>query len=155
MEKNVQGKATVGNLNYNDVVSTLREAARDELRLVKTNSVRAQLFSLNSDMNKLNEVKKELEKDLTCNKYDLSKVDAADPRAEDYKTGLAEDLKVINAEMENLNKEITAVEEAIKDRTAKLADVQSGAWKVSIESLDLIVNRMIVDRSKAVVAKLD
>lgn len=149
-KKVVTGEA--GKFDYNDVVSTLREAARDELRLLKTNSVRAKIFSLTAELNEFLLAKKDLEKDLACANFDLSKIDPADPRAADFKEALDLDIKETNDEIKGVDAAITEMNGLLKEANDKLIDVQDGVWKVSIEALDMIVNRMIIDRSKAVVA---
>jgi len=150
--KTVAGEA--GLVNYNEVVSKLRVLARDEMRLDKTNRVRAEIFILESQLKDLNDTKTNYTKRLACVNYDLSKVDSLDPRAEDLKEGFNNNIKSINEMLLEIDKEIVDLNKVLTDRNAKILDVQNGVWKASIDAINDKVATMISTYTKTAVSKL-
>jgi chromosome segregation ATPase len=144
----------VNGIDYNKILSSLREAARDELRLVRFSSLRSNLYSLTSELNSANDHKAKIAKKIACIDYDLGKIDPADPRATDLTDNLNESLKLSNDRSADLDRDIKILTNEIAEVNANIAKVTTGEFKVSCDAMNIIVERMIVDHSKCVVAKL-
>lgn len=130
-------------MTLNQTVSLVREVARENLRLHKVNGIRAELLESN---NMLEQAKKSaeaamasLEESLAVAKFDLSKVDPADPRAarrtESLQKRITEIEEAIVETKELDAKAIARLEKETADVIAKITAVEDGTTKMCRQSL--------------------
>ena len=128
---------------YNEIISNLREIARDGLRLKMTSAVRTEINSL--DNSKLN-VAKEIEHAKLCIAvcdFEASEIKDNDPRKEDKLKNIVQNKEYAVKRLEDLEKELKRYDDAITEEMAQVAKIQAGEIKVSKESLEDETNRLI------------
>jgi len=138
-------------MNYNEIVSALRVAARDVLRMQKVNSLRDQMLEV---QNRLDSISKSFEgfsantaERLAVVAYDMSRLEDANPRKaklqEQYE-GLTKDLTAdLEMSRQAYEKEAEGLKKALAEVQERIDKVQSGESKVSAECLSAQVSRMI------------
>ena len=150
-------------MNYDAIVQSLRDSARDQLRLKLVNNRRANILVLQNGLNSATKWAEDriesLKKLIAISEYKLSKLDKADPeyaeKQEEY-TKKVEDSKQIIAEVsEGLNKTTKEYSELIKEQQDGIAKIQSGETKVNKEEMTAITNNLIEELGdEAVKSKL-
>lgn len=123
-------------MNYNETVSTVREIARDGLRLQAVNRFRADLLEVEISKGMVADSRKEIEKDTARAEYNLSKVDSANPDFENITKSLQEDLKYLNEQLESNGKTSENLDKKAEEINKKIDAVQSGETKISKDSLN-------------------
>jgi hypothetical protein len=150
-------------MNYNTIVSSLRTAARDMLRLQKTNTLRDRLLTLNTE---LNQAKKHYETTVaTLSKqnaiadYKLGLVEDSDPEATEKRESLAKAKEGYAKQTEGMEKAMVEtqkeMDEAISKVNEAIAKVQSGETLVDMTALTETTQGFIVEiAEEAVRSKL-
>lgn len=123
-------------MEYNKIVSEVREIARDGLRLQAVARFRSTLHDLTLEKERLAENRKHVEKNIARSNYQLSKIDPANPDAEQETKSLNSNLEYDNKSLESNTKQVEAVDKQIVEVTKKIEDIQSGVTKISRENLD-------------------
>ena len=123
-------------MEYNKIVSEVREIARDGLRLQTVARFRSTLHDLTLEKERLAENRKHVEKNIARSNYQLSKIDPANPDAEQETKSLNSNLEYDNKSLESNTKQVEAVDKQIVEVTKKIEDIQSGVTKISRENLD-------------------
>lgn len=149
-------------MNYNDVVSSLREIARDGLRLKKVNSLRADRLVLSTD---LSSTQRNLEdftlanaKTVAILNFKLAQLVDADPEKEDktkrYNNDLEFQAKHLTEVTEGGAERVEELNKAISELDERIAKVQSGEWKVDMDALNAAAECLIKEVTHAVASKI-
>lgn len=148
-------------MNYNDLVSIARESARDNVRLHLTNGVRGQILNNEIAISQTETELKNINKNIARATYALSKVDAADPDAEENTKDLNAKIKQMNEVVVNVTKELETYKAAIVKLNTDIVDIANGSKKVSTETLqtlsckylDTLNRELMLETVKAAVSK--
>lgn len=150
-------------MNYNSIVSSLRAAARDMLRLQKTNALRDRLWELTKQ---LNEAKKSHDAEMAAltkanaiADYKLGLVEDMDPEAAEKRESLAKTKEYNAMRAEGYEKAMVekqkAMDEAIKAVNEAISKVQSGETPVDATELSQTTQGFIAEvAEEAVRSKL-
>ena len=138
-------------MNYNEVVSSLRSLAREELRLKMVNAVRQDLMELEnrskSNTKAHEENQQRLAKKAAVLNFKLSQLAENDPEREEKLTASQETLKAIAAEQASDNEDFAKLSEAFTKQIAEVSKeiekIQAGEVKVNKDELEAITNRLI------------
>lgn len=138
-------------MNYNEVVSSLRSLAREELRLKAVNAVRQNLMEVQSRADAVakagEEFSQSVAKKLAILNFKLAKLDDNDPEKADKEAALNEDIKSLTEFAERKTKETAEVSETLAKELAevngKITEIQDGKVKVCKEELEAVANRLI------------
>ncbi len=138
-------------MDYNSIISSLRELARDTLRLLKVNEIRADRLSVASRLEKGTKDHETLLADLAHRtavaNFRIAKVDDADPDKDTKLKQWSEDIALYNenstTEVEEFAKFSENLTKELSDLDAKIAKVQSGEYKVCAEALSAETERLI------------
>jgi len=130
-------------LNYNEVVSKLREIARDSIRLIMVARRRSNLYEANQTLDSINEEIIYTNKKFAIEDYKISKIDDNDPEKEDKLKLNAEVKKSLENTIERCNKEIETQNKIIADITTSIEDVQDGKVKINTEELNAVTKDLI------------
>lgn len=150
-------------MNYNTIVSSLRTAARDMLRLQKTNTLRDRLLTLNTELNTAKKTHETvvagLSKQNAIADYKLGLVEDSDPEATEKREQLAKMKEFYTKQAEGMDKAMTekqtAMDEAISKVNEAISKVQSGETLVDATELGHVTQAFIVEiAEEAVRAKL-
>jgi hypothetical protein len=150
-------------MNYNTIVSSLRTAARDLLRLKATNRLRDTLLELNTEINQANKAYEstvaQLTKAVAVANYKLGLVEDTDPEATEKRKRLEMDAQYSQEAIEPLTKTHEALTErlnkAIAEVNEAIAKVQSGETLVSMDELSAVTSQFITEvANEAVKSKL-
>lgn len=130
-------------MTYNNVVSKMRELARDLLRLKATERFRQEILGLENNKKIHNEFIESLNKDIARTDFKISEIKDNDPDKEsklenlkEVKKNLEDTIEKENEAIENINKEITKVNE-------KIEKLQKGELLVDADSLDKVTNQLL------------
>lgn len=138
-------------MNYNNVVSSLRSLAREELRLKAVNSIRQTLMSLENKLASFTKTHEEMQQNLAKKQavlnFKLSQIAENDPEREDKQTSIQENLKQYAEAVEADNKEFAEVSQKLAEQVAEVNEqieaVQKGEFKVCKEELQAVTDRLI------------
>lgn len=138
-------------MDYNNIVSSLRELARDELRLKTVNLIRSERLSVQT-----NKSSREQHYEDYCQRtshflavvaFKVAQVNEADPDKEMNLKALTSLTEATYKEQEeravDFAKDIEDYNKALSEMDERIAKVQSGETKVSQESLTEVTNRLI------------
>ena len=138
-------------MNYNEVVSSLRSLAREELRLKAVNALRAELLPVTCRKETVNKQTEEalaaFAKKTAVNEFKMAKLDDADPEKAEKIEKLTKENEAILKMVDETRK---AAAEAIDSLTAQekelneaISKVQAGESKVCKEELNAVTDRLI------------
>ncbi len=128
-------------MNYENVIKSLRELARDALRLSAISGLKADRYDMELDQ-------KQADKHLVVLKYELNELDEAHPNYEARKKELDEQIKSQEQYSENVGK-------CLEKTDKRIADTISGEIKVSKESLTEKTEKLITAYIKEKVSELE
>lgn len=147
-------------------VQSLRDEARNILRMQMINSIMNTIFdterSIAKNENTIESSKKDIELEklfLNAEKYDLDKLDKNHPlyerhkedmgkRIEQQEKNLQKLIEINTKHKEQQLKENTEALEYIKKLNKKIEDIENGEKKVSINNVDELVKQMLDNMSK-------
>lgn len=129
------------------VVDKIRVLARTSLRMINIANLKEVLYSLNLDKQEVQKCSDELAKDVKRAEFALSKVDAADPDAEDLKKGYGEEIVNLNKEINVHKKGLEDIAKEVEAVNAKIAKWESGENKVQIENLNAKTKELLAEYS--------
>lgn len=149
-------------MNYNNIVSSVRVAARDFLRLKATNRFRDELLELETAKTTLQKAFDQRAADQTLQvadlEYQLSKVEDRDPRAaskrEALNARLEEARNVSPAYAEQYEKNLALLGGQITKTLEKIAKIQSGETKISKDEMTAVANDLLSQFVKSEVSCL-
>ncbi len=121
---------------YNEIVSSVREAARDSIRLEATNKVRTKLLTLTKHSDSLKNSTISVDKTIARLNFAISEVKDNDPDKEETMKEYNEGLANCNKEKESIAKEQAEVDKIVAELTQKIQDIQDGKVLVSSEHLE-------------------
>lgn len=150
-------------MNYNKVVSAVRVAARDLLRLKMTNDLRDQLLAVESSKTSVLKHADAKNADLTLQiadmEFQLSEVKDRDPRAASKREALTKRIEEARTNApgyaENVAKSVAEFDKQIAALNVEIAKVQSGETKVCKESLSRTANDLLSQFVKSEVSCLE
>jgi chromosome segregation ATPase len=130
-------------MTLNQTVSVVREVARTNLRLAKTNSVRGELLEAN---NVLEQAKKQVETQVAnyqdmikVAQFQLSQVNPAHPHAAKQTENFNKQIEALTKELAEIQadgeKHLAQLSKEVADVTDKITAIESGEVKVCRESL--------------------
>lgn len=149
------------NTNYKAVVSALKLVARDNLRmklisrkLTQVSNLEQEVTAVKDSLKAYTERATAITKSLARVAYKLSKVEDANPDAVEMRKDLAEDTKMLERDLaRNVKDEaeakvavaetVTKLEEAIKDQNDKIALIEKGETKVSLDELNELTDTLL------------
>lgn len=143
--------------NYNTIVATAKLSARDVLRAELISARQTKISNLETERENLtkeaNDYLARLKKDIARNAYKLSKLEDANPDAEDIKKYCKTDDEFSNKEIERTTKQLAeeteAINKMITEQKEGIAKIESGETKVSLARLNEIANNFVQDAVKA------
>lgn len=141
-------------MEYNQLVSKLREIARDQLRLKIIAGVRTTILQINNELDSIAKTENDFQKSIAIAQYKISKLDDADPEKGDKLARLEGDIKHYNAHITDLaDAKVRYQADATKEEEF-INKVQAGEVKVDMDSLEAITKSLIeeVCRATAVAA---
>lgn len=149
-------------MNYNDIVSTLREIARDGLRLRKVNSLRADRLVVANELSSVERNHEEFvrrsAKEVAILNFRLSQLVDADPEKAEKTERLTKELESCPEELENeakrFAKEVEALNKQLAEIDERIAKVQSGEWKVDMDVLNREAQDLIEEVTRAAAGKV-
>jgi chromosome segregation ATPase len=121
---------------YNEIVSTVREAARDAIRLEATNNVRTKLLTLAKHTDCLKGNILNIDKRIARLNFAISEIKDNDPDKEELMKEHNEGLENYNKEKEGIAKEQAEIDKMVEELNLKIQDIQSGKVLVSTERLE-------------------
>lgn len=125
--------------NYTEVVSSVKEIARDVLRMELISARQSTIYGHESDIKDVNEQIAAYNKDIARSEYRISKIEDANPDKESLlklETAVIDATKKDIARAEEL---IKSINEAIAKENEGIAKIVSGETKVSKDALaDLV-----------------
>ena len=130
-------------MNYNEVISKLREIARDGLRLKLVSNVRTEANSLD---NRKIEVNKEIENAnlrIAVIDFETSEIKANDPEKDAKAKELENDKDFWLEKITKYQERLAELDKQISAEMDHIAKIQAGEVKVSKESLEDETNRLI------------
>jgi chromosome segregation ATPase len=133
--------------NYVSIVKSLKATGRDFLRIDLIKARLSKIAGLESDIKGINECIANMEKELAQTKYDLSKVDTANPSCDDLTATYNQIVKDLLLEIEEHNKAIADIQLEIKDQQEGITKIETGETKVSIDKLNSYVDEVLKDLS--------
>lgn len=149
-------------MNYNNIVSSVRVAARDLLRLKATNRFRDELLELETAKSTLMKDFDQRNADRTFQiadlEFQLSEVKDRDPRAatkrEALTARLTEAQNVAPSYVETHEKNLALLGGQITKTLEKIAKIQSGETKISKDELTQVANDLLSQFVKSEVSCL-
>jgi len=149
-------------MNYNNIVSSVRVAARDLLRLKATNRFRDELLELETAKTTLMKDFDQRNADRTLQiadlEFQLSEVKDRDPRAatkrEALNARLVEAQNVAPSYVETHEKNLALLGGQITKTLEKIAKIQSGETKISKDELTQVANDLLSQFVKSEVSCL-
>ena len=132
--------------NYNEVVSAIRDLARDQKRLTVTNKFRAQQFDA---VNAVAAVEKDIEyvnKNIARAEFKMSQIVDTDPDKTAKEEGYTNEIKDLKALIKSLtDTNLVNAKENVTAIEKKIIDVASGEIKMSIDDVNEIANALIAE----------
>ena len=137
-------------MDYNSAVSALRELARDELRLSLVNNQRINRLEVQNAFDARTKQNEEenarIAKRLAVLSFKTSQLSDADPEKTDKIQKYADETAELQASQEQENKDFATDSADLTKQLAgidlKIADIQSGKTKVSMEALADCTDRL-------------
>lgn len=129
--------------NYNEIISSLREIARDQIRMKAINRVRTVLLNESQTRNQLKENLTTLKLELATNEYELTTMDANHPKHEKRLERKNKDIENIKATIEEAEKDIVEQEKVIADVNKNIDEITKGEYKVNKEDLECVTNGLV------------
>lgn len=127
----------------NTLVSTLRELARDGLRMQFIQKRRSAIHGRNMTLRGMEKDLEATKLDIATAEYEKSHVDTNHPKAKQIIADLDEDLKSLNEDKTQIEKEIEEVKKSIEKLNGEIADWETGKNKVNVEDLDRMTQKLI------------
>lgn len=125
-------------MSYNDIVSKLREIARDQLRMEAISKLRDRLFCFIAEKTDFEESLVRLNKCIAIKNYQLSKLEDANPQKDDLQKDYEAAIKDANECIVEFKKNIEDVNKNIADINDKIAKWEKGETKVDAEKMEAI-----------------
>jgi len=140
----------------NPETTTTLSAITTNLKLIARNALRMKLISprlsrigmIEENIKDLNKAINEHDHEILVQTYEISKMDQQHPDHADHKNRKEDDIKELTECINDLKKEIELSNEALKDENEGIAKIESGETKVSLESLNEMVEKLILQRAK-------
>lgn len=136
------------------VVATLKVIARDALRaeliavrLTKIAGLNASIADNTANIASLNEK-------IAQAKYDISKIDSANPSAAKLTKIHTEDIANYESRIVYINKSTDELNKGVTEQNKGIADIEAGTTKVCADELAVRVDKLIAARSKALAEKV-
>ena len=127
---------------YNEIVSKVRNIARDGLRMKIINGERQSLMRYNQEKESIQKNIGDINLELLSIEFEVARLDVADPKKDVKAERFAENKKDLVKMAERATKELACLQEVIDDRNSFIAEVEAGKVKVSAESLQEETNRL-------------
>lgn len=141
--------------NYNDVVSNLREIARDQLRMEAINSLRTELLGANNEMDQINKGIENTKLHIATTEYEISKLDTAHPMHEQTLKHHNLQVELYNLSLTKRNTEKDNQQKNIDKINTNITKVTDGEYKVCREQLETVTNKLIKNVTEASAQKLE
>lgn len=129
-------------------VAKFKLVARDALRMELINPRLTNLSNLEGKLKSINDRTVTTEFDIKVETYELSKLDTEHPNFEKRKIRKEETIKSLNETLEENKKVVTSVEKQIAEEKAAIAKIESGETKVSLDGLNYLVDKLILQNAK-------
>jgi chromosome segregation ATPase len=134
--------------NYNEVISALREVARDFLRLRRINSIRTDILEVNNEIKATEDEILAYKKDIARAEFRTNSLVEADPDFEDKKKTYQETKESHLKSIESLEKHQASLRETVADLNAKINDISAGKSKVDKDELESITQDLLGEYTK-------
>lgn len=129
--------------NYNEIVSQLREIARDGLRLGMVARVRSEIYDVTKYIDNTDKSLEKLKKAIVVAEFEKSQIVDADPRKEEKTKRFDDEIKSTNEYIEREVKNKESMEKQIANLNAEIVKITAGEVKVCRESLDSETEKLI------------
>jgi chromosome segregation ATPase len=129
--------------NYNEVISALREVARDFLRLRRINGIRTDVLQANNEIKSIEDAILAEKKQVARAEFRLTSLNENDPDLEDKTKDYNDNKEYALKSIERYEKEKANVTHTVADLNAKLADISSGKHKVDMEELEGVTHDLL------------
>jgi hypothetical protein len=133
-------------------VAKFRELARDILRMNEINELLSQITQWNIQISKVNKLADEAKLELKRAEYKLSKLDALDPdfdqKSKRASKEVSEREEEADAAEKQANKTAENANKSIEDLKLEITKWESGENKVSLDSLEELSNKLILNDYK-------
>lgn len=129
--------------NLNATVSTLREIARDGLRMDLISARRSKITSLNAEKDSLNRILADYKLDIATSNYEMAAVPTDHPRKADKVKEYTDAVEYVTKRVKETEEALTAVDARIKEQDEGISKLESGETKVSMELLESNTARLI------------
>lgn len=138
-------------MQYNEVISKLREVARDLLRLNKVNRLRTTRLDLTNELNRadknMDNEAQEAAKHIARKTFSLSQLNEADPDHEEKKESLEKGIQNIKESLatsqETYAKWREGIVKSVAEVDEKIAKVQAGESPVNADELSHVTEDLI------------
>ena len=138
-------------MTLNQTVSTVREVARLNLRLLRVNDLRADLLSMNNRLDSARkhsaETTADLQKAIAVQTFRISQLVEADPEGTEKQKRGEEMIAAYNKEIAEVAVQLAACEKDLNEEIAQctklIGDVEDGTFKVCKDSLQEESNRLL------------
>jgi hypothetical protein len=124
-------------------VENFKVIARNALRMELISPRLSRVTDYENNINDLKESIKVADHNIVVEDYEIITLDSNHPNYKDRKEAKEARIKVLNEEKEFYNKEIVELEKAIADQKVSILKIETGETKVSLDSLNDLVNKMI------------
>ncbi len=141
------------NKPLNENVKDLKLIARDALRKNLISPILASISSLKASIVKRQEDVKEYKKDILRSNYRASKIEDANPDADDLRKEEVDCVKGSEEQIKNAEEGVKSLEKDIESAEGEIKDIESGKTKVSAEDLEAYVAKLVLEAAKVEVRK--
>ncbi|MFA7301783.1 MAG: hypothetical protein WC069_05755 [Candidatus Shapirobacteria bacterium] len=132
-----------------DKVATFKLIARNALRLKLISPRLAKISRLETDIATLVKSGKEVEKFISVEEYEISKLDTEHPNYETKKAIKEAEIKDLKVTLEDYAKEVEVINKAIVEQRDGIIKIETGETKVSLDALNELVDVLINEDAKA------
>lgn len=133
---------------YNKIVDSLKEIARDGLRMKMIIPLQSERASITADINKHDTAIGEVKKDIARANFKQTQIVDTDPDKEEKTLSLAELVKHYEEEIVNITKHKEALVLEQKEVEQRIVDVQEGKVKVCLDKLNAITAELVTEVMK-------
>ena len=154
------------NTNYKKTIATIKVIARDNLRMgliarrtTRISNMNLEKTTLVKGLEAYTKRAEEITKDIARNDYAFSKIEDANPDATELRKTLTDSTKLLNEMLAENTKDAAQakidvdqscknLDEAIKEQNDKIALIEKGETKVSLDELNTLTNELLLKVAK-------
>lgn len=140
--------------NYNEIITKVRDLARDQVRLQAVNRYRTKRYEAEKALASLDEQEASIKKDIARYEFKKSQLVEADPDFAEKTESIEKAIVSLNEEIEHLAKVKENGAQVVADLDEKIAKVESGETKMDIEKVEAAAKQLIDEFVKSQAAEI-